>query len=177
MKYFADRSLDIVATGAALQLRWLPDWRGDEGAIVAPITGNAGELMAIQITHITPEGEKSPIAPARKTIKGPHDWRRRGAFRLGAAGSTHLVQVEGPEDAIVARMVGAGCVHAVLGASNLGLADLPLSVTDVTLARDDDPPGSPASLALGRGAARVMLQKRNVKVTPRAGTLHSDAKD
>lgn len=176
-KYFVDRKLDIVATGAALQLKWLSNWRGDEGAIVAPITGNAGELVAIQILHITPDGKKSEIQPVRKILRGPHDWRRRGAFRLGSAASVHLVEVEGVEDAIAAMMAGAERVHAVLGASGIGRAELPSTVTDVTVARDDDPPGSPASLLLGRGVARIKLQGRRVKVTPRAGTLSAGAKD
>jgi hypothetical protein len=79
---------DIVATGADAQLRWLDNWRGEEGAILAYIGGAAGELVALQFTHITLSGEKSTIKPVRKTIKGPHDWRRRGASRLGSAGAT-----------------------------------------------------------------------------------------
>jgi site-specific DNA-cytosine methylase len=177
MKYFAARKLDIVATGAALQLKWLSNWRGDEGAIVAPITGNADELVAIQILHITVDGKKSEIQPVRKILRGPHDWRRRGAFRLGTATSAHLVEVEGLEDGIAAMMAGAERVHAVLGASGIGRAELPATVTDVTVARDDDPPGSPASLLLARGVARILLQGRLVKIARRAGTLSAGAKD
>jgi putative DNA primase/helicase len=177
MKYFAGRSLDPVAVGADAQMRWLPDWRGDEGVIVTAVTSLVGELAALQFLHITPDGEKSKVQPVRKTLKGPHDWRRRGAFRLGSAGVVSLVIVEGIEDAIAAAMAGAERVHACLGASGIGRAELPLTVTRVVLARDDDPPGSPASLQLGRGAARVMLQGREVKITPRAGLLAEGAKD
>ena len=85
--YLKSRGLDPVATGADAQLRWLSDWRGDEGAMLAAVTDNVGALVALQITHITPVGEKSTIQPARMTLRGPHDWRSRGTFRLGSAGS------------------------------------------------------------------------------------------
>ena len=45
------------------------------------------------------------------------------------------------------------------------------------VARDDDPPGSPACVALGRGVARLLGQRRKVSVTPRAGRLAPGAKD
>jgi putative DNA primase/helicase len=177
MSYFANRGLDVVSTGAASQLRWLPDWRGNEGVILAYIGGGAGELVALQLLHIRPDGSKSEVQPARKILKGPSNWRQRGAFRLGGAGSVHLVEVEGIEDAIAAVQSGAERVHACCGAGAIGRAELPSAVTRVTAARDDDPPGSSASLALGRGVARIMLQGRSVSVTPRAGALHKGAKD
>ena len=68
-------------------------------------------------------------------------------------------------------MAGADRAHACLGVSALGRAELPIAVSRVTIARDDDPPGSPARLALGRGVARLLLQGRAVAVTPRAGAL------
>jgi hypothetical protein len=91
LKYLNGRGLDPVATGAEAQLRWLADWRGDEGAMLAAVTGDGGELLAVQVTSITPEGEKSPIEPKRVTIRGPHDWRSRGAFRLGNDEAVELV--------------------------------------------------------------------------------------
>jgi hypothetical protein len=61
--YLKSRGLDPVATGADTQLRWLTDWRGDEGAVLAAVTDNAGVLVALQITHITPAGDKSRKPP------------------------------------------------------------------------------------------------------------------
>ena len=177
MKYFERRGLDIVAAGADSQLRWLPAWRGDEGAILAYVSDDAGQIVALQVLHVRPDGAKSTTQPVRRTFRGPHDWRRRGAFRLGSAGVTDITLTEGVEDAIAAALAGAERVHACLGADGVGRAELPLTVTGATLARDDDPPGSPACLALGRGVARVLLQGRKVKITPRAGTLHPGAKD
>jgi hypothetical protein len=175
--YFANRALDPVATGAEAQMRWLPNWRGDEGALIAAVTDNAGELVAIQILHLKPDGHKSTIQPVRKLQIGPHDWRTRGAFRLGSAGAVTLTITEGVEDAIAATMAGAECVHACLSVGGIGRAELPSNVKRVVVARDDDPPGSTPCLLLGRGVARVMLQGRPVAITPRAGALKPGAKD
>jgi hypothetical protein len=177
IQYLSGRNLDPIAAGAAAQLRGLPNWRGSEGAMLAAVTDDKGELVALQVTHITEDGKKSAIEPVRITIRGPHDWRIRGAFRLGSAESSELVLVEGVEDAIAATMAGAEQVHASLGVGALGRAHLPKTVTRVTIARDDDPPGSPACQALGRGVARVLAQGREVKITPRAGSLKAGAKD
>ena len=115
----------------------------------------------------------------RRLYVGPHDWRARGAFRLGSAGAIALAVTitEGVEDAIAARMTGAEHVHACLSIGGLGRAELPATVKHVVVARDDDPPGSAPCLALGRGVARLMLQGRAVTITPRAGALKAGAKD
>jgi putative DNA primase/helicase len=177
IQYLSSRSLDPVAAGAEKQLRWLPDWRGDEGAMLAAVTDESGALVAIQITYVTADGQKSAIAPARITIRGPHDWRTRGAFRLGSTESPELVLTEGVEDAMTALLAGAEQAHACLGVGALGRAQLPKDVTRVTIARDDDLPGSPACQALGRGVARILLQGKQAAVTPRAGLLAKGAKD
>ena len=175
--YHDRRKLDPVATGADAQLRWLPDWRGDEGALLSAVTDNVGELVAIQILHLDPTGQKSAIQPVRRIYIGPHDWRTRGAFRLGDASSADLVITEGVEDAIAARMAGAEQVHACLSVGGLGRAELSATVKNVVVARDDDPPGSAPCLSLGRGVARLMLQRREVLITQRAGELQAGAKD
>jgi putative DNA primase/helicase len=177
MRYYADRGLDPVAVGADAQLGWLPDWRGDEGVIVHNITDNAGETVAVQLLHIGADGQKSPHQPVRKILRGPHDWRKRGAFRLGDLRAAHLVQVEGAEAGIAARMSGGELVHACLGISALGRDELPMAVNRVTVAGDTDLPGSPASLALGRGIARLLLQGRAVDVAPPAPAMSAEAKD
>jgi hypothetical protein len=69
--YLKSRSLDPVATGATTQLRWLANCRGDEGAMLAAITDKAGALVALQMNHITPGGQKSTVQPVRKTFRGP----------------------------------------------------------------------------------------------------------
>jgi hypothetical protein len=87
------------------------------------------------------------------------------------------VLTEGVEDATSALLAGAERAHACLGAGVLGRTRLPDTVMDVIVARDDDSPGSPACVALGRGIARLLGQGRKVSVTPRAGRLAPGAKD
>ena len=82
--YLKSRSLWPLPAGADKWLRWAPDVRGDEGALVAAVTDDVGKVVAIQLTYITPDGEKSRMQPVRRTLRGPHDWRSRGAFRIGA---------------------------------------------------------------------------------------------
>jgi hypothetical protein len=177
MAYYAGRNLDVAAGGAASQLRWLGNCRGDEGAVLAYVGGQAGELVALQLLHLTSSGEKSTVQPIRKILRGPSDWRSRGLFRLGSAGAVTLAMGEGVEDAIALAMAGAPRACAALGAGGFGRAQLPLGINVVVLARDDDPPGSPATLMFARGAASVALQGRLVKITARAGTLLQGAKD
>ena len=73
-------------------------------------------------------------------------------------------------------MAGAESVVACLGVGGIGRADIPLPAF-VVVVRDDDTPGSKASLALGRSVARLLLHGCEVSITARAGTLHPDAKD
>ena len=56
--YFASRDLDPIATGAETQLRWSPNWRGAEGALIATVSDNTGELVALQILHLDFQGSK-----------------------------------------------------------------------------------------------------------------------
>ena len=175
--YLKSRNLWPLPAGVDKALRWAPEVRGDEGALVAAVTDGDGKVIAVQMLYLTPTGQKSEAQPVRRTLRGPHDWRSRGAFRIGAPGTPDLVLTEGVEDAISALMAGAKHAHACLGAAALGRAQLPITVEKVIVARDDDPPGSPACAALGRGVARLLCQGRKVAVTPRAGRFAADAKD
>jgi hypothetical protein len=175
--YLKRRSLWPLPSGANGNLRWTPNARGDEGALVAAVTDGGGKVLAVQRTYITPNGEKSRTKPARQIFSGPHDWVSRGLFKIGVAEASTLVLVEGVEDALSAVMAGFDRAHACLGAGVLGRAQLPDNVKEVIVARDDDPPGSPACVALGRGVARLLGQGRKVSVTPRAARLAPGAKD
>ena len=175
--YLKSRGLWPLPAGVDKWLQWAPNVRGDEGALLAAVADDSDEVVAVQLTYITPDGEKSKAQPVRRTLRGPHDWRSRGTFRIGAPGAPDLVLTEGVEDAIVALMAGAARAHACLGGGALGRARLPITVENVIVARDDDPPGSPACVALGRGVARLLGQGRKVSVTPRAGRLAPGAKD
>ena len=113
LTYFAGRSLDVAAGDAEAQLRWLPNFRAEEGAVLAAVTNYAGALVALQVTHLKPDGTKSDVQPVRQLYRGLHNWRRRGAFRLGPVGA-NLVITEGVEDAIATpRAVPSTCMRAL----------------------------------------------------------------
>ena len=59
-----------LAPEDALQLRWVADFRGAEGGLIAPITNDDGKLVRLLVTHVTADGLKSPHAPARITLRG-----------------------------------------------------------------------------------------------------------
>ena len=81
-------------------LGWLPEMRGDEGQLVCPFTDQAGEVVALHLTHITPDGNKSAIEPARVTNRGPANWRSQGLLRFDFGRGPEMVVVEGLEDAL-----------------------------------------------------------------------------
>ena len=35
------------------QLRWIADYRGDEGALLAPVADDDGKLIKLLVTHVT----------------------------------------------------------------------------------------------------------------------------
>jgi hypothetical protein len=62
------------------QLRWIADYRGDEGALLVPVTDDDGKLVTLMVTHVTIDSQKSPHGPGRTTIRGA---RRPGLYRIG----------------------------------------------------------------------------------------------
>jgi hypothetical protein len=141
-------------------LRWVDGYRGDEGALLAPVTDQNGELVKLMVIHVTREGVKSPHSPSRMTINGA---RRPGLCRLGMPGPT-AVETEGLEKGLAARAAGAEYV-VVTGGTTIGKVSLPTAVKTVIVARDADPAGSPADVALWRGVVRRLGQGLTVVVT------------
>ncbi len=47
------------------QLRWIADYRGDEGALLAPVTDDEGKLVKLLVTYVTLDGRKSPHGSGR----------------------------------------------------------------------------------------------------------------
>jgi hypothetical protein len=178
IQYLNGRSLDPVVAGAETQLRGLSNWRGEEGAMLAAVTDDAGALVALLVTCITANGEKSTIAPPRILLRGPHDWRARGVIRFGPPEAEEIVWCEGLEDGLAVRVADpSAAVQVCCGVGGLGHCQLPRNVTRTIVCRDDDSPGSEACKALGRGVGRILLQGRQAAVTPRAGELSVGAKD
>jgi hypothetical protein len=163
------RGLPLSPEDAAL-LRWAPNYRGDEGALIAPVTDNDGKLVKLLLTYITPDGLKSPHTPCRITLRGA---KGSGMLRFGTPGPK-AIEVEGLEKGLAARAGGAEYVVVSGGAGNLGRAPLPPIVGNVVIARDDDPAGSEADQALWRGVARRMSQGLKVAVTERPNTIAAE---
>ena len=146
-------------------LGWVQDARWGEGAMVAVINGPEGPA-AIQLTYVTPEGNKSNVKPHRRTYRNQPDWQAGGGFRLTVdnAPSRTLI-AEGVEDALSLFQAKAGTVIiASLGLSNLGKAPVDKTLP-VVVFRDGDEPDSPAEKGLARGADRLILQGAIVAVT------------
>jgi hypothetical protein len=160
------RGTPLIPEDAAL-LRWVPNYRDDEGALVAPMTDDDGKIVRLLVTYVTPEGEKSPHAPARITLRGA---KRPGLVRFGSP-AAKAIEAEGLEKGLAARASGAEYVVVSGGVANLGKTPLPPIVSHVVIARDDDPPGSPADLALWRGVVRRLGQGLKVAVTERPNNI------
>ena len=160
------RGLPLRPEDGAL-LRWIPKFRGDEGALLAPVTDDAGELVKLLVTHVTPEGLKSPYKPCRISLRGA---RRPGLCQLGIPGPK-AVEAEGLEKGLAARAVGAGYVVVSGGVANLGKAPLPAIVRDLIIGRDADPAGSQADIGLWRAVVRRLSQGLKVAVTARPNDI------
>jgi Protein of unknown function (DUF3631) len=151
----------------AAQLRWIADYRGDEGALLAPVIDGGGKLVRLLVTHVTPDGCKSEHTPARITIRGA---KQHGLVRFGSPGPK-AVEVEGLEKGLAARAAGAEYVVVAGGVTNLGKVPLSPIVHSVIIARDADPAGSTADLALWRGVVRRLGQGLKVTVTSRPNDI------
>jgi hypothetical protein len=149
------------------QLRWVADYRGEEGALLAPVSDDGGKLVRLLVVHVTLDGKKSPHEPSRTTIRGA---ARPGLYRLGSRGPD-VVEVESLEKALAARAVGDAFVVACGGVSNLGKAPLHPDARSLTVGRDADPAGAPADQALWRGVVRRLGQGLKVGVTARPNDI------
>jgi hypothetical protein len=147
-------------------LRWIPNFRGDEGVVLVPYTDHTGKLLALGFTYITQAGQKSPYSPARMIYRGPHDWNSRALVRLGKPGKK-FVETEGLEKALAALAAGAEYVIVTGGLQRLGVVPLEPQAQEGVIARDDDPPGSEQDQALWRAVVRRLSQNLKVAVTAR----------
>jgi Protein of unknown function (DUF3631) len=165
--YLTQRRGLPLASEDASQLRWIANYRGDEGVLVARITNDAGALVRLMLTFVTVDGLKSPHGPARITVRGA---KGLGLVRFGSPGPK-AVETEGLEKGLAARAAGTEYVVVAGGVANLGKASLPPIVSSVVVARDDDPAGSPADQALWRGVVRRLGQGLKVAVTSRPNDI------
>ena len=103
--YLASRGLQADDSAAG----WIePPRPGAYGEMITAATDEKGNVLAIQLTRLTPDGGKAAIKCPRITLRGPHDWSSRAVLRLncddGPIDTLHLV--EGFEDGL--SLVAAG---------------------------------------------------------------------
>jgi hypothetical protein len=155
---------DIVA-----KMGWLSNHRGAEGALVFPYTDEAGGVLGLHLTYVTPTREKSPHEPARQTRRGPPDWRTTGRalLRLDFGTGPEMVVAEGFENALAVSLAGFARVVAVGAVGAYGRCRLPRTIESVVLAHDgDDPDAKPAAVqSYHRGVVRYLGQGLTLKMT------------
>lgn len=128
---------------------------GRYGAVVAMATTESGEIAAVQQVYVTADGAKAPLPVPKRTNKARDDWAEQAAVRL--PGRPPLILCEGVETALSLWQATGQEVWACLGVANIGKAPVPVNV-EVIVARDGDPPGSPADRQL-RGAVTVLERR------------------
>ena len=162
----------ITARPLPSSIRYRANAHGRYGAMVALATTAAGEVAAVQQVYLTEDGAKAPIPVPKRTNKARDDWAEQAAVRL--PGNPPLILCEGVETALSLWQATGQEVWACLGVANIGKAPVPPQA-DLIVARDGDPPGSPADRQI-RGAVTV-LQRRGhaVRVAePPEGTDFND---
>ena len=178
MDHFVNQSQPIEGTAAEAYLqgrginapypastRYVADARAGEGAMVAVVDGPEG-TAAVQLTYITPDGDKSTVAPPRRLYVGQTDWHAGGGFALTENGvPARTIVVEGVEDALSLQQAKAGTrVVASFGISNIGKAPVDKTLP-VVVFKDGDAEDSQAAKGLAKGVDRLILQGAAVAVT------------
>ena len=111
--------------------------------MVAAITAENGDIVALQETYLTATGKKADVLAVRRTMRGPHDWNTRGLVRFGNPRAKKVHLCEGVEDALSVRAAGADCVYALTGLARLPRINLPAHVEEIVVVTDDDGDGTP----------------------------------
>jgi hypothetical protein len=144
-------------------------------AMVAAVTGAGSRFLTIHRTWLERQSDgrvsKAPLAEPKKVYSAS----KGGTIRLarGASGKPWkdaplgdvLGICEGIEDALTyALAVPEHRVAAALNVGNLAHLRLPPAIGTVVIAADNDPPNSPAELALRRAVARFLGEGRQVRI-------------
>ena len=161
------RGLPLRAEDQA-QLRWVANYRGNEGALLAPVTDDDGKLVKLFVDHHIP-----PRAGSRRTSPiGAQSAGQRGPafFALGRR-ARMWSRSKASRRSLAARAAKADYVVVVGGASNLGKAPLPPITQSVVIGRDADLAGSSPDQALWRGATLRLGQGLKVAVTARPNDI------
>lgn len=138
-------------------LKFLDNARIGESALVA-VLYDSGRIVGVQVTYLTPMGEKSLVEPVRRRWnleKAP------GAVfliePLIGDPSTPLAFAEGVENALCLRVVHNGQLFGVPGIGFLQHVKVSKG-RKVVLFRDGDEPGSQPDKGLWKGVDNLLLQ-------------------
>lgn len=145
--------------------------------LVAAITAENGDIVALQETYLTATGTKANVPAVRRTMRGPHDWNTRGLVRFGNPRAKKVHLCEGVEDALSVRAAGGDCVYALTGLARLPRINLPAHVEEIVVVTDDDGDGAPASEMLWRGIVGLLGNtdsRVNVSLTPKPAYAATD---
>jgi hypothetical protein len=151
------------------ELRFLPNARTGEGALIAPLTVD-GTVVGVQLTHIDAFGSKSAIDPARLTLKLDEKPTPNAIFDLPCRGDPEGILVcDGVEDAMAVALALFGQpttrVIGLPGVWALKHLSFPEG-TKITVVADGDPPGSQGALWLQQGVDHLLLSGCEVFITP-----------
>jgi hypothetical protein len=152
------------------ELRYLPNVRTAEGALVAPLSVD-GTVVGYQATFLDPDGRKSAIDPARQTWKMDEKPSPNAVFALPLRGSDpdEIMICDGLEDALAVALATFGRPrNRVLGLpGQWALKHLSFPEgTKITIVADGDPPGSQGAKWLQQGLDHLILSGLEVLVTP-----------
>lgn len=138
-RHILDEATDPAGTPAAAYLRnrgieppypscirWLPDARLGEGALVGILTSATGEAAGAQVGYLDPDGRKSAVWPQRQLYLLDQESAERAGFRISVAeptqGAAMLVIGEGLEDGL--SIAQAGASHQVIALPGVGLREI-----------------------------------------------------
>jgi hypothetical protein len=149
------------------ELRFLPNARTGEGALVAPLTVD-GKVVGVQATFLDPDGHKSAIDPVRQTWKIDERPTPNAIFDPPCNDSPDgIVVCDGLEDALTVKTYGLprAKVIGLPGAWALKHLSFPEG-TKIIVVADGDPPGSQGAVWLQHGVDHLILSGCEVFITP-----------
>jgi hypothetical protein len=139
--------------------------RVGEDALAAILTAR-GRVVGIELTYIDPTGQKSTVAPQRRTFK--REALPDAIFDIPSPGdSTDIVIAEGVPDMGTAYRWGkCRCrINGIPGIGTLRHLRFPKG-TKITVVAQGDAPDSPAAKDLQAGLDKLILDGCDVYVTP-----------
>jgi putative DNA primase/helicase len=165
VRLIAARDVARIATGAGEKGRGRQRWSWWRWpALMFPMTDDAGTVTAVQLIALTDQGEAAPHWEHGGKLKMVRGVAAGAAFRLPGDADGPLVLTEGGETGLSPWLATGLETWAVLGAIGRAPLDaVPLSRT-IIVARDDDPPRSPARKAQRHRIAAWRAEGRHVVV-------------